>query len=362
MIKKSKFSFTTAIRKLLFFSSLNSNGNIGRRIRRVEEWEPDENKLIFDEEYYLKNNPDVKASGMPALKHYLLYGRYEGRKYNQHRDDMLYPPGHFYSPVVNVDEIKKREKEIWDETRLVEFPGINLNLEYQIYLLNEFSKYYADIPFPDNKVPEYRFFFINPAFSYSDAVITYSVIRHFKPTRIIEVGSGYSSALILDTLDLLERRDVEVSFIEPYTEKLLSLLSDDDKKRAAIIERKLEQIDLTFFKQLEKNDILFIDSTHVAKTGSDVNYLLFSILPSLNEGVIIHFHDIFYPFEYPRTWVFEGRNWNEIYFLRAFLMFNKGFEIILFPDFLHANHCELFSHMPDCCKNTGGSFWIRKVI
>jgi hypothetical protein len=119
-------------------------------------------------------------------------------------------------------------------------------------------------------------------------------------------------------------------------------------------------VNLEIFKQLDRNDILFIDSTHVSKTGSDVNFILFEILPLLKSGVLIHFHDISYPFEYPKDWVFGGRNWNENYLLRAFLMYNNDFKIYLFTHFLHLYYREAFEEMPLSFKNIGGSLWIEK--
>ena len=116
------------------------------------------------------------------------------------------------------------------------------------------------------------------------------------------------------------------------------------------------------FATLEENDILFIDSTHVAKIGSDVNYLFFEVLPRLRAGVYVHVHDIFHPFEYPRAWIYEGRAWTEAYMLRAFLTFNTAFEIVLFNTFLERFHRERFAHkMPLCLRNEGGSIWLRRT-
>jgi len=127
-----------------------------------------------------------------------------------------------------------------------------------------------------------------------------------------------------------------------------------------IIGDTVQSVPLDTFKKLQAGDILFVDSTHVSKTGSDVNHILFEILPVLNPGVIIHFHDIFYPFEYPKEWVLRGYNWNEDYILRAFLMYNNAYEIKLFPDYLHRHHKEVFAELPLTYKNTGGSFWLEK--
>jgi hypothetical protein len=115
---------------------------------------------------------------------------------------------------------------------------------------------------------------------------------------------------------------------------------------------------------MQAGDILFIDSTHVMKTGSDVCQELFEILPRLKPGVLIHFHDVFWPFEYPAAWVVqENRSWNELYGLRAFLMYNAAFQVEFFSDFF----CQHFrprieAEFPTMLKNTGGSLWLRKVL
>jgi hypothetical protein len=100
----------------------------------------------------------------------------------------------------------------------------------------------------------------------------------------------------------------------------------------------------------------------VSKTGSDVNYLLLEVLPRLKTGVWIHFHDLFYPFEYPQDWVFGGRSWNEGYALRAFLQFNTSFRIEFMNTFLeHFHEARFAQRMPLCLRNPGGSLWLRRV-
>ena len=204
-----------------------------------------------------------------------------------------------------------------------------------------------------------RFQLNNAAYSYSDAYILYSMIRKYEPKRIIEIGSGFSSALMLDMKDIYAN-DIELSFVEPFPIQLNKLISDTDKSNAKIIQKKVQDVDISVFKALQKNDILFIDSSHVSKTGSDVNYEFFDIIPNLNSGVIIHVHDIFYPFEYPKHWVYEGRNWTENYILRAFLSFNKNYEMLFFSDFIHKFYPEKFDNLPLMKINTGGNFWMVK--
>jgi len=124
----------------------------------------------------------------------------------------------------------------------------------------------------------------------------------------------------------------------------------------------LQELNPALFEKLGENDILFIDSTHVSKVNSDVNFIFFEILPRLQKGVYIHFHDIFYPFEYIKEWVYQGRAWQEIYLLRAFLQDNPRYSIEYFQDFMFYKHLDFFkTHLPLCLKNSGGSFWLKKV-
>src|SRR5207237_8125791 len=137
-----------------------------------------------------------------------------------------------------------------------------------------------------------------------------------------------------DVNELFFDNAIQCTFIDPYPQLLRTLMKESDFARTRIIGQRVQDVDVGIFRELEASDILFIDSSHVAKTGSDVNYILFKILPLLNEGVLIHFHDIFYPFEYPVDWVYEGRSWNEAYLLRAFMQYNEAFEIQFFNSFL----------------------------
>ncbi|MGD0709856.1 MAG: class I SAM-dependent methyltransferase [Bacteroidales bacterium] len=282
-------------------------------------------------------------------------------EYLEFKRNSHYPAGHFYSPIVSVDDIKKRESEIWNNASNDSITWIDLRTEEQIKLIESFTPFYKEIPFkPDEKQTNIRYQYENGAYSYTDAIILYSMIRHFKPERIIEVGSGYSSAVMLDTNELFFDNNIDLTFIEPNPEILFSLMKDADKKSTALIQSNVQSITLDNFEKLQKGDILFIDSTHVVKTGSDVNYILFEILPSLQSGVIIQFHDVFYPFEYPKSWVYKGYNWNEAYFLKAFLMYNDKYEIKLFSEYIHKHHKEAFMDMPLCYENTGGNLWLEK--
>ena len=270
------------------------------------------------------------------------------------------PPGHYYSPLPDFDQIRRDEERIftpWPRT----IPGIDLREEEQLALLKSLAEYYRDIPFPDHQTGNFRYHFFNQSYAYSDGVFLYCMLRHLKPRRIIEVGSGYSSCVTLDTDELFLNKRTEITFIEPYPQLLQSLIREEDKGRVTIVPQPLQQVDRSVFDKLEAGDVLFIDSTHVGKVDSDVNRLFFEILPAVRRGVYVHLHDIFYPFEYPKESFRAGRAWNELYYLRAFLQFNTEFSIVLMNTFLQHFHEEYFrTHMPLCLLNQGGSIWLRR--
>ena len=270
------------------------------------------------------------------------------------------PPGHFYSPIASLPEIARDESKIFgDIPRII--PGVDLNESDQLKLLEELEPYYRTMPFQAHKTEGMRYHFENPAYSYSDAIFLHCMIRHLRPKNIIEVGSGFSSCATLDTNQLFFNNSISTTFIEPYPDLMLSLITDDDKNRITVIPHRLQDVSLTEFEKLEANDILFIDSTHVSKIDSDVNHIFFEILPSLRSGVYIHLHDIFFPFEYPKEWIFGGRSWTEIYMLRTFLQYNMKFRVILMNTFMEHFHESFFlEKMPLCLKNRGGSIWLRK--
>jgi len=153
-----------------------------------------------------------------------------------------------------------------------------------------------------------------------------------------------------------------MTFIEPYPDRLRRLLKSHDEGATRIIERKVQEVPIDTFSSLRAGDLLFIDSTHVMKCGSDVQFLMFEVLPQMPVGVFVHFHDVFYPFEYPAEWLLKGIYWNEDYFLRAFLSYNKEWEIFFFNTYVAAAFKDfLLEKMPLCLKNTGGSLYIRRT-
>ncbi|MFN0051270.1 MAG: class I SAM-dependent methyltransferase [Planctomycetales bacterium] len=269
------------------------------------------------------------------------------------------PPGHFYSPIASRADVERHRDFDWDRPAL---PAIDPRIDDQVRLLERFRVLYPTLPFTAEPQPGFRYHYVNPTYSYGDAIMTYCMVRDARPRRIIEVGSGHSSCLILDTNDRFFQGQIECLFMDPHPEYVQSLLGPAETARTTIIPSRLQDADPALFDRLEANDILFIDSTHVSKLNSDVNRYIFEILPRLSPGVLIHFHDVAWPFEYPLAWLEEGRAWNEQYLLRAFLMYNDHFHIRLFTTLMYRFHGAWFDqHMPLCLVDAGGSLWIQKV-
>jgi hypothetical protein len=273
-----------------------------------------------------------------------------------------FSPGHFHSPVVDpstiVDYVKKQYRQepedikgiVFDEDAMVRFWIANAEL-------------IKNTQFSEHDDGRNRYYYDNNIFPGADAITLRAMIAHFRPRNVIEVGSGFSSACMLDTVDHLRIQDFAMTCIDPDPNRLRSILREEDRSRVEIIEAPVQDIALSMFSKLTVNDILFIDSTHVLKTASDVHYELFSILPSLNKGVLVHFHDIQYPFEYPWGWLFDSNySWNEIYALQAFLMYNSAFEVVFWNGLFAHRRQELVRQTnPLFLENPGGSIWLRRV-
>ncbi len=269
-----------------------------------------------------------------------------------------YPAGHYHSPVPSREDVLCG---LSSKRAAPPMPDIDFRREEQGRLLEELARYYSELPFSAEKSDACRYYYDQDWFSYTDAILLYAMIRQFNIRRVIEIGSGFSSAVMVDTLERFGSRDFTITFIEPHAERLRGLVNVDADPRIQLIEMPLEQVDCVVFDGLEAGDLLFIDSSHVLKYRSDLQIALFEVLPRLNRGVFVHFHDVFRNFEYPDDWLKEGRYWNECYMLRAFLSGNRGWEMVLFADYVNCEFASFIeAKMPLCRKNCGGSLYLRK--
>lgn len=300
----------------------------------------------------------MRAGGTPIDVFNLFSNSTEYRWRN--RVAAEYPSGHYHSPVVDPDLVSeyvaKERTEGASGISEINLRGASMT---EVWLAAK--SYLQRVPFSDAQEPAHRYYFDNGYFPHGDAVSLWLQISMNRPRKIIEIGSGFSSACMLDTIDSLAC-DTRIRFIEPYPDRLKSLMRADDWERCILDEKPVQDVPLEVFKELGPGDILFIDSTHVLKTGSDVHYELCNILPTLNAGVLIHFHDIHFPFEYPDGWIFKlNKSWNEIYALRLFLMYNNSFDIVFWGSYFASIQSKLIESIcPKFLKNTGGSIWLKK--
>jgi hypothetical protein len=275
---------------------------------------------------------------------------------------LAYPPGHFYSPICDPARLRHRYHDPWTTRTPRELPGIDLARQAQRALWESWAPFFPDARSFATNQPSRRYRLPARNYDVGDAIIYCCMLRYLQPARLIEVGSGSSSAVALDTFDQFLPVRPRCTFIEPYPAFLQSLLTQHDKDTVEIIATDVQNVPPPQFEDLQRNDVLFIDSTHIVKTGSDVVYELFEILPRLQSGVIVHFHDVFYPFEYPSDWVLvKNYSWNELYTLRAFLMGNQDWEIIFFNDyFARVERAEVERDAPEVLRNPGGALWLRR--
>jgi len=258
------------------------------------------------------------------------------------------PPGHFYSPLTSAADTRRALRH--DGTT----PGVDLRETAQLALAARLRPT-LDAPFTGPRyVPD------NPVFCAADAAVYRAILRDLRPARVIEAGSGYSTAAALDEADSNpELAGLNVTCIEPGPARLLSLLRPGDHERVSILRQPVQDVPFTAFDALRAGDILFIDSTHVVKAGSDVVHLVLGVLPRLVPGVVVHVHDMFWPFTYPAEWLREHRDWTEAYLIQAFLSGNDGWEILLFSSWLWQRHPQA---VPARLAGLApGSLWLRKI-
>jgi predicted O-methyltransferase YrrM len=234
-------------------------------------------------------------------------------------------PNHYYSSVADI-EVLRRTQRVW--AKKSEMPGIESNLDEQAQNLKRIC-----LPYKDEYIGNRNFLIatsehFGPGFGPIEAQALHAVIRHYKPNRIIEVGSGVSTYCSLKAIET--NGHGKITCIEPYPSDKLRMLPDIN-----LIEQEVQQVPLETFAALDRGDLLFIDSSHTVKTGSDVNYIILEVLPRLKPGVIIHFHDIFFPYDYQIDILWSFFQWSETSLLRAFLINNPKAQIIFCLSQLH---------------------------
>lgn len=267
-------------------------------------------------------------------------------------------PDHYYEPLVNPK--KHLKKSLRDDRDL---PGINFNVDEQLNLLTNFNYNKELIKFPLKKENEIEFNYNNNSYESGDAEYLYNMIRHFRPNRIIEIGSGHSTLMAQNAIKKNKSENPNYNCnhicIEPYEMPWLKELDVE------LVRELVENIEVSYFEKLEKNDILFIDSSHIIRPQGDVLFEFLELLPIIKSGVLVHVHDIFTPKDYLDNWVIKDHKlWNEQYLLEAFLTSNLDFRIIGALNYLSHNYKKEFEEKcPVFASQSGvepGAFWMIK--
>lgn len=270
-------------------------------------------------------------------------------------------PVHFYQPIPDTQRLPEA---VW--SRRSAMVGVDLREAAQLALAEEMatrwkSEYDA---FPENKVRDGEFHIENGAFESIDAELLWCMIRRHRPRRMIEIGSGNSTLLAAQA----HRKNAaegaapcEFIAIEPYASEVIRR---GVPGLTRLIQSPVQNVPLEEFASLSAGDILFIDSSHVLKIDSDVQYEFLEILPRLSPGVIVHVHDIFLPCEYPRHWVTQWRLfWNEQYLLQAYLCNNSKARVLWAGYWMHVAHADtlrrVFGSYARNPQRSPGSFWFE---
>jgi hypothetical protein len=299
-----------------------------------------------------------RISTLDLIRQFVDSPEYKGKS----RVHSFFPAGHYHSPVVDPATVEnyvaQRATPGSDG-----FAGIPIDVPAMLSLWDTTRDSIREAPFPEVKTAPFRFYFDGAPFPYGDALSLHAMIGHFRPRRIVEISSGFSTACMLDSAEVHQLHDLQIKCVEPYPERLQKLLKRSDKTRVGLFNVPVQEVVVQdIIGELNANDILFIDSGHVLKTGSDVHYEIFEILPALRPGVVVHIHDCPYPFEYPPQWIQKNYSWNEAYAVRAFLMFNPNFKIIFWGSLLKRLYSEkVVREGGRFARNSGTSLWLQRV-
>ncbi len=260
------------------------------------------------------------------------------------------PPGHFHSPLTSAADARRALAR--DGTAP---GGVNLREREQLTLAAHVR------PVLEAPLPGPRYLPGNGWYSAADAAVYRAMLHYVRPTMVIEAGSGYSTAIALDEAAAGPAfADLAVTCIEPNPDRLLGLLRPGDLDRLTLLRQPVQDVPMPVYRTLRAGDILFVDSTHVVKPGSDVVWLVLDVFPRLAAGVVVHLHDVFWPFTYPKTWLREHRDWTEAYLVQAFLSGNSDWEILFFSSWLWHRHREAVP--PRLLHDRApGSLWLRKA-
>ena len=263
----------------------------------------------------------------------------------------------FYSPIPDLEQLPPGTF-----TKTSALPGTDWDLDRQLEYVRSLRPALEEFRSVVNGGGDPWRYAPNLSYTEADASMLYAMIRTTKPKRIVELGSGHST---LVTAQAARRNASEgaaptLEVFDPFP----SVVTDDLPGLTRLERIGAQQVPLSVFESLEAGDVLFVDTTHTVKVGSDVNFIVLEALPRLREGVHVHLHDIFRPYEYPRQWMEDyGLYWTEQYLVHAFLIFNSGFEVLAAMHALQRDRRDAMAELlpPAVADWPGGAFWMRRT-
>jgi hypothetical protein len=265
----------------------------------------------------------------------------------------------FYSPVPHLDELPPG---VFD--RVSELPGLRWDLDAQVGFVRETVSRRANEFHPPLTSPSgsSQYAIENPSYSLLDATVHYGMIRALRPRRVVELGSGHSTLVTAQAgrLNEAEGCPLTLEVHDPFP----NVVTPDLPGLRALHRTPAQDIPMKVFETLGNGDVLFVDTTHTVKIGSEVNYVLLEVMPRLRPGVVVHLHDVYLPFEYPRSWMEDfALYWNEQYLLHAFLAHNESWDVLVAVQALkRLRPAELGESLPPAVvKQDGAGFWMRRA-
>jgi methyltransferase family protein len=306
---------------------------------------------------WLRSKGDAAVSRLPKWFFRAFLKTFKTRPELAERAGFHVHPRTFDSPLPRLEEI---DREKLKKPRSL--PGIDLRVSEALATITRLCSFRQELEaIPYERCKEHDFWFNNETFTDFDAAVLYSMIRHLKPQRYVEVGCGYSS--VMSSLALRRNHEQghrsDVIFCDPEPR----LPAGTFLKYGRFIEQRIQDVSLDVFTQLQRGDILFIDTSHVVKVQSDVEHELLRILPCLEPGVWIHIHDIFTPYDYPEDWIYRPVRLaaNEQYAVECLLSGGSRYEIELPVHYLARHHLPQMHQLFPRGKTRGQSLWLRKV-
>ena len=261
-------------------------------------------------------------------------------------------PGHYYSPIPSQLDIQNALEIARDYSP----NGVQLHEDAQLTLAREFAtKYPMVLDWLENRC--HKFNLMNTWFFGSDAISLTLMLTYIRPQRIVEIGSGHSTALIEEINREWLNDESEILSIDPDSDRAIKL-----NTTVEILNCPVQEVDLSIFSELSSGDALLIDSSHVLKAGSDIHFIFTKILPILSAGVYVHVHDVFYPFEYPQCWLEQGVSFNEAYALEIVLQNTGKYQVVYWNSFLEQAHTSWFEKEMPLCLNSEhvtGGIWFK---